>query len=494
MFRLRPLRGALLATAACASLLVISERPAAADPGPFACQPGLFQVIAGQLKLLDPVAGAYTDIGAAGPWYNAMGYNVLDDHLYAIGTQNGVNLSQLLRIADDGSITSLGIPTGLPATGFVSGDMDDQGHLVVRASSTLLYSIDVMATPPVATPITLTSGTVDGSDLVWINGALYAAVGSTLSRVDLASNTADTVTVSGLPAGSYGAAWSDNPDHLFVSNNLTGVVYQITGYTGSSPSATARVTATVTSNNDGAACKQAADPFVAPTAADDAYVAVSGRTSTVGAAGGVLANDTGTDLTVATTTTTTNGTLVLQADGSFTYTPTGTFTGTDSFTYTAVDRFGRSSGTATVTITVELPPAPSAGDVAVSTPAGTPLEFGQDQVIRRTLGTGVTLTSWSQPAHGTVEILADGTVRYTPDPGFAGDDSFTYTVTDRYGRTATATVTLQVHGDAVDAPPATLAFTGRDAGELLRTALVLIGTGGLALLGATRLRRRPVVS
>lgn len=59
-----------------------------------------------------------------------------------------------------------------------------------------------------------------------------------------------------------------------------------------------------------------------------------------------------------------------------------------------------------------------------------------------------------EPAHGTVALAPDGGLRatagYTPDPGFAGEDSFTYVATDARGLTsppATARVT-------VPAPPA----------------------------------------
>src|SRR5262249_31011838 len=44
----------------------------------------------------------------------------------------------------------------------------------------------------------------------------------------------------------------------------------------------------------------------------------------------------------------------------------------------------------------------------------------------------------TQPGHGTV-TLTDGVVRYTPDPDYHGPDSFTYTVSDGRGGTATAT-------------------------------------------------------
>ncbi|NQV56338.1 MAG: tandem-95 repeat protein, partial [Rhodospirillales bacterium] len=53
-----------------------------------------------------------------------------------------------------------------------------------------------------------------------------------------------------------------------------------------------------------------------------------------------------------------------------------------------------------------------------------------------------------QPAHGTVVINADGTVTYTPDANYSGSDSFTYTISDGQGGTASATVSLTVTGDA----------------------------------------------
>ena len=43
-------------------------------------------MISGQLKLLNPVTGAYTNIGTVQPSYNAMGYNVADNYLYAMST------------------------------------------------------------------------------------------------------------------------------------------------------------------------------------------------------------------------------------------------------------------------------------------------------------------------------------------------------------------------------------------------------------------------
>jgi hypothetical protein len=59
----------------------------------------------------------------------------------------------------------------------------------------------------------------------------------------------------------------------------------------------------------------------------------------------------------------------------------------------------------------------------------------------------LTITSASQGRNGTVANQGTA-VLYTPNAGFVGTDSFTYTVTDALGRSATATVTVGVEGVA----------------------------------------------
>ncbi len=52
--------------------------------------------------------------------------------------------------------------------------------------------------------------------------------------------------------------------------------------------------------------------------------------------------------------------------------------------------------------------------------------------------------------HGTVRLNADGTLRFSPEPGFNGPLSFTYTISDG-DATDTATVNLTV--DSINDPP-----------------------------------------
>jgi VCBS repeat-containing protein len=63
-------------------------------------------------------------------------------------------------------------------------------------------------------------------------------------------------------------------------------------------------------------------------------------------------------------------------------------------------------------------------------------------------GGSISVTGNTTPGHGTVIMNADGTFTYTPNAGFSGTDSFTYTITDSDDplnpKSATATVTITV--------------------------------------------------
>ncbi len=63
-------------------------------------------------------------------------------------------------------------------------------------------------------------------------------------------------------------------------------------------------------------------------------------------------------------------------------------------------------------------------------------------------GETVSLTGHTQPAHGAL-VMVGSTATYTPAPGFVGLDSFTYSVVDGVGGSATGTVHIEV----ADLPP-----------------------------------------
>ena len=56
------------------------------------------------------------------------------------------------------------------------------------------------------------------------------------------------------------------------------------------------------------------------------------------------------------------------------------------------------------------------------------------------VGETLTVTAVTQGAHGTAAVTATG-VSYAPAANYFGSDSFTYTISDGNGGSATATVT-----------------------------------------------------
>lgn len=185
----------------------------------------------------------------------------------------------------------------------------------------------------------------------------------------------------------------------------------------------------------------------APLVRKDAYTMIKGGTLTV-AAPGVLANDIDPD--VGDTLTATNfgapsaGTISGSADGSFSFTPPATYTGTTSFAYLARDNSGLASKTAGfVSIAVRANRAPTTVDDTASTLLNTPLvinvlgnDIDQDTVIDPANHINpalVFIPVTGKPNNGgTATVNADGTITYTPRPGFSGTETFPYAVKDTY--------------------------------------------------------------
>ena len=97
--------------------------------------------------------------------------------------------------------------------------------------------------------------------------------------------------------------------------------------------------------------------------------------------------------------------------------------------------------------------APAAADDTATTAedvAATIAVLGNDSDAD---GDALTLASVSGPAHGTAIANADGTISYTPAANYSGADSFSYTINDGQGGSATAAVSVTVT-DVNDAPVA----------------------------------------
>jgi hypothetical protein len=85
---------------------------------------------------------------------------------------------------------------------------------------------------------------------------------------------------------------------------------------------------------------------------------------------------------------------------------------------------------------------PSAADDSATTPVSTPIKIAilaNDMNVRpQTM-----VCKYTQPQHGTVRSTDMKTVTYTPQKGWSGQDSFTYTICDKCCQ-STATVTVTV--------------------------------------------------
>jgi hypothetical protein len=134
---------------------------------------------------------------------------------------------------------------------------------------------------------------------------------------------------------------------------------------------------------------------------------------------------------------------------NLTYTPDAGFFGADTVAYAVSDGAG-GSDTAVVSIVVNQPgnDPPVANDQEASTIEDQPVSIALDASDPN--GDPLTVTIDAGPDDGT--LGGPGLNRtYTPDPGFFGDDTFSYTVADGRGGFDSATVTI--HVGAVNDPP-----------------------------------------
>ncbi len=190
-----------------------------------------------------------------------------------------------------------------------------------------------------------------------------------------------------------------------------------------------------------------------PVAVDDTATTTEDTAVTIA----VLANDTDVDgdtLTVASVTDPAHGTAVKSGSGVL-YTPDLNYYGADSFAYTVSDGKG---GTDTATVSVTVTPvndAPVAVDDSAVTNEDTAVQIAVLANDTDVDGDTLTVASVTDPAHGTAVKSGSG-VLYTPNAGYDGADSFTYTVSDGNGGTDTATVSVTVN-DVTNNPPVAVA-------------------------------------
>ena len=192
---------------------------------------------------------------------------------------------------------------------------------------------------------------------------------------------------------------------------------------------TARVSVVVVALND------------APLARNDSATTNEGELVIVP----ILANDTDADgdfLLIESVEQPENGSVV-NSSTALSYIPTEGFQGIDTFSYTIADGNGGSSS-ATVTVSVaEVNESPIAQDDSAITDEGDPVSILSLLNDRDPDGDALFVESLTAPNHG-IAAIGDDELIYTPDAGFDGVDTFTYTISDGKGATSTATVFVAV--------------------------------------------------
>jgi len=181
--------------------------------GPFPCDARFYQVFGFEGELAaynletDQFAFAPNDAGVR---LNAAGRNPLDGFAYMLDIDN----LHLLRMASDGSVTSLGPVVGLPVNNYSGGDFWIDGLLYVNPGSNggifnTFYGINV------------NSRTVE--NVVDVQGALFAIP-------DIAHNIVDDLMYAVTSESPFGG--SEVPAGNLIAINLETATFEVIGLTG----------------------------------------------------------------------------------------------------------------------------------------------------------------------------------------------------------------------------------------------------------------------
>jgi hypothetical protein len=144
------------------------------------------------------------------------------------------------------------------------------------------------------------------------------------------------------------------------------------------------------------------------------------------------------------TTAPQHGTLTARADGSFLYVPDTNYFGTDSVHFHLDDGY-LPSDEATLTIEIaKVEIAPTLQDAALTLDENTSVRIDPLAGAYSANHDPLTAVLVTPPAHGRIDVNADGSWTYVPDAYFYGTDSIAWQVTDGVAASSVATAALTV--------------------------------------------------
>lgn len=304
----------------------------------------------------------------------------------------------------------------------------------------------------------------------WVTGTSSVAVRSSLDG--FAANVGGTQTLA--DTGSADVTF-DLASLPAVTGTTTFRIYVFDSVDGTSGWRDIRSSAW--NNGQGVWLEGRTVPNAAPVAGHDAASTAEDMPVTIG----VLANDADADsnsLVPTILTPPAHGTATVNANGTITFVPAAHYFGADEFTYRVSDG-GLTSNTATVGLNVTaVNDAPTAVADAFATDFGATLNVGaasgvlanDGDVDGDVDGDARTASLVSGPSHGQLTLNADGSFQFMPAAGFAGTDTFRYSVSDGQ-LAAQADVSIAVnpppddHGDLPDATATPLSLSGGGKGQ-----------------------------
>jgi VCBS repeat-containing protein len=316
----------------------------------------------------------------------------------------------------------------------------------LTASSTVAVIVTEVNDAPVANPdeATVAEDSSDNTINVLGNDSKGPAneSGQTLTVI-AASALNGTVTINGDGTLSY------TPNANYNGPDTISYTIQDDGTTDGNPdplTASSTVAVIVTEVND--------PPVANP---DEATVAEDSSDNTINVLGNDSkgpANESGQTLTVIAASAL-NGTVTINGDGTLSYTPNADYNGPDTISYTIQDD-GTTDGnpdpltassTVAVTVTPVNDPPVGVNDLFVID-EDTTLNIAAPGVLANDFdadGDTLSVAQFIGPVHGTLSLLPDGSISYTPAPGYHGMDGLVYQATDGIANSGWTAVTIIIN-------------------------------------------------
>jgi len=126
-----------------------------------------------------------------------------------------------------------------------------------------------------------------------------------------------------------------------------------------------------------------------------------------------------------------HGSIQMFEDGTFIYSHNGDDEEDDSFTYEAYNENGATTGEVSITVTPRgNPPRVNNDKAKTRVDRAVLINVLKNDLDKDSPIDPGSLQITEPPSHGSVDLLADGRIRYTPDAGFSGKDKFRYRLKD----------------------------------------------------------------